>query len=156
MWATLGRCWKNEHRLFAKLEKCSFHVTEVEFLGFMLTPRGVHMDTRKVEATLRWPSPTSIIGVQSVLGFANFYRCFIPQLSQIVHPITSLLKKNKKFLLSAEAELAFQELKQAFTSAPILRHPRPDLPYVVETDASSIAMGAVFRKRTLRRDSFIL
>ncbi|XP_069460580.1 uncharacterized protein [Ambystoma mexicanum] len=145
-----------QHRLFAKLEKCFFHVTEVEFLGSILTPRGVHMDTRKVHAILQWPSPPPTTkGVQSMLGFANFYRRFIPNCSQIIHPITSLLKKNKTFFWSSEAENAFQELKQAFTSAPVLRHPRPDLPYVVETDASNIAMGQYYHKGILTQDNYI-
>ncbi|XP_069498702.1 uncharacterized protein, partial [Ambystoma mexicanum] len=136
-----------QHSLFAKLEKCVFNATEVEFLGFILSPNGVHMDSKKVDAIIKWPSPTSVKGVQSMLGFANFYRRFIPEFSRIVQPITALLKKNKRFEWSSEAEQAFQDLKAKFISAPVLKHPRPELPYIMETDASSLAMGAVLSQR---------
>ncbi|XP_069478208.1 uncharacterized protein, partial [Ambystoma mexicanum] len=136
-----------QHNLFAKLEKCVFNATEVEFLGFILSPNGVHMDSKKVDEIIKWPSPTSVKGVQSMLGFANFYRRFIPEFSRIVQPITALLKKNKRFEWSSEAEQAFQDLKAKFISAPVLKHPRPELPYIMETDASSLAMGAVLSQR---------
>ncbi|XP_069481529.1 uncharacterized protein [Ambystoma mexicanum] len=124
-----------QHHLYAKLEKCLFHVTEVEFLSFILTPKGIQMDAHKVDAILNWPAPNSFKGIQSNLGFANFFRRFILGFSQIVHPITSLLRKcNKKFQWTEETEKAFQELKVRFTSAPILRHPRLDVSYVVETE----------------------
>ncbi|XP_069467395.1 uncharacterized protein [Ambystoma mexicanum] len=100
-----------QYHLFAKLEKCAFHVTTVEFLGYILSPQGIQMDRRKVEAILQWPSPSSIKTVQSFLGFANFYRRFIADFSEIVHPITSLLRKNLVFQWTAEAKKAFQELK---------------------------------------------
>ncbi|XP_069498724.1 uncharacterized protein [Ambystoma mexicanum] len=97
-----------QHRSFAKLEKCVFHVTTVEFLGNILSPQGIQMDNRKVEAILQWPSPSSIKTVQSFLGFANFYRRFIADFLEIVHPITSLLRKNRTFQWTVEAKRAFQ------------------------------------------------
>ncbi|XP_069486264.1 uncharacterized protein [Ambystoma mexicanum] len=108
------------HQLYAKLEKCTFHVTEVEFLGFILTPQGVQMDNRKVEEILQWLSSTSVKAVQSFLGFANFYQRFISDFSDIVHLITSLLRKYKIFMWSMEAEQAFTRLKHQFTSAAVL------------------------------------
>ncbi|XP_069506262.1 uncharacterized protein [Ambystoma mexicanum] len=82
-----------EHQLYAKHEKCEFHQSTAEFLGFILSPQGVTMDKRKVEAILDWPSPTSVKEIQTILGFANFYRRFIEGFAQKVHPITRLLKK---------------------------------------------------------------
>ncbi|XP_069495598.1 uncharacterized protein [Ambystoma mexicanum] len=117
-----------QHHLYAKLEKCFFHVITVEFLDFILPPHGFQMDNRKVEAILNWPSPTSLKTVQGFLGFANFYRQIIPGLSDIAHPITSLLGKRKTFKWSPEAERAFKQCKTQFTMAPILKHPNPELP----------------------------
>lgn len=59
--------------LFAKAEKCEFHTTKVEFLGFVISPEGVSMDTGKVKTVLDWPMPNNLKDVQSFLGFTNFY-----------------------------------------------------------------------------------
>ena len=73
-----------KHQLFAKLEKCEFHVTTVQFLGFVISPEGLTMDDSKVQAILQWKSPKNVKGVQRFLGFANFYWRFYPNFSQIV------------------------------------------------------------------------
>jgi len=86
-----------KHELHAKPEKCFFHVYEVEFLGFIVTPQGVKMDKAKIETILNWPQPKNLKDVQSFLGFANFYRRFIKVYSEIVLPLTGLTKKNIKF-----------------------------------------------------------
>jgi Reverse transcriptase (RNA-dependent DNA polymerase) len=79
--------------LYIKPEKCQFHVTEVAFLGFLISDKGVRMDLAKVDAVLAWPVPQSSHDIQVFLGFANFYRRFIKGFSRIVTPITALLKK---------------------------------------------------------------
>ena len=136
-----------ENSLYVKLDKCFFHTSSVEFLGYILSSEGITMDTRKVDAVMKWPVPTSVKEVQSFLGFANFYRRFISHFSEVVAPITSLLKKNKPFQWSLEAGKAFILLKERFTSAPILSHPDPDQPFFVEADASQIAVGGILSQR---------
>ncbi|XP_069502712.1 uncharacterized protein [Ambystoma mexicanum] len=136
-----------EHNLFAKLEKCEFHCTTVEYLGYFLTPSGVQMDQKKVQAVVDWLAPTSVKEIQAFLGFANFYRRFIKNFSELVTPITTLLKKGKAFVWDEAAEQGFQQLKAAFTSAPVLRHPDLNQPFLVETDASSYALEAVLSQR---------
>ncbi|KAG5720269.1 hypothetical protein E4T56_gene3343 [Termitomyces sp. T112] len=76
-----------EYHLHAKPEKCSFHTTEVKYLGVIITPEGVRMDPAKVDAILNWPSPQNIKEVQSFLGFANFYHRFIDNYSGITKPL---------------------------------------------------------------------
>ncbi|KAL0152968.1 hypothetical protein M9458_051721 [Cirrhinus mrigala] len=125
-----------ETQLYVKAEKCEFH------------PPGVKMDSTKVQAVTDWPQPSTIKELQRFLGFANFYRRFIRNYSTIASPLTSLLKnKPKKLCWTEEASHAFNTLKTSFTSAPVLKHPDPDLPFVVEVDASDCGIGAVLSQR---------
>ncbi|KAK3553596.1 hypothetical protein QTP70_005767, partial [Hemibagrus guttatus] len=131
-----------------ELEKCEFHRTMVTFLGYVISQRGVEMDMVKVRAVTDWPAPTTVRELQRFLGFANFYRRFIRNYSSVAGPLTSLLRgKPKRLAWTDQACTAFQQLKENFTSAPILRHPDPDLPFVVEVDASSKGLGAVLSQR---------
>ncbi|KAK3536645.1 hypothetical protein QTP86_015446 [Hemibagrus guttatus] len=117
------------------------HVREV--LSRLQRHHLVEMDTVKVQAITEWPAPTTVWELQSFLGFANFYRRFIRNYSSVAGPLTSLLRgKPKQLAWTDQARAAFQQLKDCFTTAPILRHPDPDLPFVVEVDASS-GLGAV-------------
>src|ERR1700678_177120 len=84
-----------EHGLFAKLEKCSFDEDTVEFLGYIVSPQGINMNPKKVEAIMSWATPKSIHDVQSFLGFGNFYSLFIKDFSEITAPLTSLTCKDK-------------------------------------------------------------
>ncbi|KAK3539465.1 hypothetical protein QTP70_008497 [Hemibagrus guttatus] len=136
------------HHLFVKLEKCEFHRTTVTFLRYVISPRGVEMDTNKVRAVLEWPAPATIKELQRFLGFANFYQRFIRSYSSVATPLMSLLRgKPKKLNWTDQARAAFQRLKDCFITAPILCHPDPDRPFVVEVDASSSGLGAVLSQR---------
>ncbi|KAK3505618.1 hypothetical protein QTP70_004911, partial [Hemibagrus guttatus] len=136
------------HHLYVKLEKCEFHRTTVTFLGYVISQRGIEMDAVKVRSVIEWPAPTTIRELQRFLGFANFYRRFIRNYRAVAGPLTSLLRgKPKRLSWTDQARAAFQQLKDCFTSAPILRHPDPDLPFVVEVDASSSGLGAILSQR---------
>ena len=84
-----------ERGLYAKLEKCLFHQTEMEFLGFIATTDGLKMDPKKVEAIVSWEVPKTIRDVQCFLGFANFYGIFIKNYSQVAAPLTRLTCKDE-------------------------------------------------------------
>ncbi|KAL0146914.1 hypothetical protein M9458_057853, partial [Cirrhinus mrigala] len=132
------------HQLYLKAEKCSFHLSSVQFLGYIIDQQGVRMDERKVSAVVSWPEPTTIKELQKFLGFSNFYRLFIHSYSNITAPLTTLLRgKPKTLCWTPEAAAAFQSLKSAFTQAPLLTHPDPDLPFMVEVDASTTGVGAI-------------
>ncbi|MBW0573119.1 hypothetical protein O181_112834 [Austropuccinia psidii MF-1] len=100
------------------------------------------MDQDKLQKILNWPPPRNLKGLQSFLGFANFYRCFIKNYSKKITSPTSFLKKDSHFPLNEEALRQFHQLNKAFTIAPILPHFDPSLPTIVETDASDYALGA--------------
>ncbi|ROL53801.1 Transposon Tf2-6 polyprotein [Anabarilius grahami] len=137
-----------QFHLFLKAEKCSFHQPSVHFLGYIIDHSGIRMDERKVESISNWPEPTTIKELQRFLGFANFYRRFIKSFSSITHPLTSLLRHQPKSLSwSPAATNAFNLLKEAFTTAPLLVHPDPELPFIVEVDASTTGVGAVLSQQ---------
>lgn len=136
------------HRLFVKLEKCAFDQTQVDFLGYIVSSRGISMDNTKVSTVLEWATPKSVKDVQRFLGFANFYRRFIHNFSAIVKPLTSLTRKNVVFNWSEECQRAFASLKLQFTTAPILAHVDYSAPFVLETDASDFALGAILSQKS--------
>ncbi|KAL0198153.1 hypothetical protein M9458_006693, partial [Cirrhinus mrigala] len=133
-----------QYQLYLKLEKCEFHQSSVYFLGYNISAEGVHMDQRKVDAILKWPQPCTVKELQRFLGFSNFYRRFIQGYSSITAPLTSLLQGKPKHLTwNPAAHEAFQHLKHLFSTAPLLHHPDPELPFTVEVDASTAGVGAV-------------
>ena len=136
-----------ENGLAVSADKCVWRTTEVEFLGYVLSREGVKMANDKVDAVLSWKTPESLTEVQSFLGFANFYRRFIQDYSRVARPLTELTKKSEKWAWNNEAEAAFKELKQRFTTAPILAHFDATKPVIIETDASDFALGAVLSQR---------
>ncbi len=137
-----------QHQLYIKAEKCEFHQTQVAFLGYVISQEGVTMDDNKVKAVVNWPQPRTLKELQRFLGFANFYRRFIRNFSSVAAPLTSLTKRSTSQLSwSTEAKQAFQELKDRFTSAPILHHPDPSHPFIIEVDASSTGIGAILSQR---------
>jgi hypothetical protein len=131
-----------EKGLYAKAEKCAFHQPKVEFLGYIISSEGLMMDPKKVQAVTDWASPKTVRDVQCFLGFANFYRIFIKNYSQVAAPLTRLTCKDKLEWTPA-AQKAFEDLKVAFTTAPILVHPDFTKAFYMETDASDFALGAV-------------
>ncbi|KAL0150494.1 hypothetical protein M9458_054311 [Cirrhinus mrigala] len=137
-----------QHQLYAKLEKCEFHTSKTTFLGYIVSHHGVEMDKSKIQAVTEWPLPKTVKELQRFLGFANFYRRFIRHYSSIAAPLTSLLKnKPSKLRWNPAAVKAFECLKTSFTTAPILKHPDPQLPFVIEVDASDCGIGAVLSQR---------
>ncbi|KAK3569947.1 hypothetical protein QTP86_007632 [Hemibagrus guttatus] len=137
-----------DHNLFLKAEKCLFHQPTVQFLGYVIDHSGVRMDEKKVTAVRDWPTPTTVKELQRFLGFANFYRRFIRGYSSVTSPLTNLLRNKPKTLVwTPAATHAFQTLKQAFTTAPLLVHPDPELPFIVEVDASTTGVGAVLSQQ---------
>jgi len=131
-----------ENDLMVAPEKCEWHTSKVEFLGYIISADGVSMAEDKVQTLLEWAPCTNVMAVQSFLGFANFYRRFIKGFSKICKPLMDLTKKGIRWQWTEEEQNAFRMLKRRFTTAPILRHFDSALPTVMETDASDFAIGA--------------
>lgn len=141
-----------ENDLFLKAEKCIFDAEEVEFLGLIVKPGELHMDPVKLDGIRNWPQPETVKQVRSFLGFGNFYRKFIRHYAELARPLHDLTKKDVPWNWSSECQHAFDSLKERFTSAPVLRIPDPTKPFVLETDASKFATGAVLRQQDMNGD----
>jgi hypothetical protein len=131
-----------EARLFVKLSKCSFHQSEVAFLGFLVGSGGLRADPSKIRAVNRWEPPKSKSELQSFLGFANFYRVFVEGYSRIAAPLFALTGIGE-FSWGTQEQVAFDTLKSRLTSPPILRFADFSRPFLLYTDASDVALGAV-------------
>lgn len=129
--------------LYARADKCEFERDTVEYLGYILSAEGLTMSADKVKSIIDWPEPKRVKDIQSFLGFANFYRRFIHNYSEITVPLTRLTRKGIPWVLTDAARAAFRNLKNAFTSAPVLTHWIPDRQITIETDASDYAIAAI-------------
>jgi hypothetical protein len=133
-----------ENKLYVKLEKCKFGVTEVDFLGHRITQDGLKMDDHKVKAIMDWEPPKSVPTLRSFLGLASYYRKFIKNFAKITTPLTNLLKK---FAITHEWEKAcdkaFETLKGILVKASVLKLPDFDKDFEIHSDASDFAIGGV-------------
>ena len=130
-------------KLYAKESKCEFFKTEVEFLGHHVGRDGVRMMEDKVKAVAEWPAPKNVRDVRAFLGTAGYYRKFIKDFSALATPMTELTKEDAKFEWTPRCQQSFVGLKAAMQTAPVLALPDLSLPFVVHTDASGFAVGAV-------------
>ncbi|KAI0991901.1 hypothetical protein K3495_g16286, partial [Podosphaera aphanis] len=114
----------------------------VKYLGFIVVAgQGVTVDPTKVKAILEWQAPTTVKGVRSFLGFANFYRCFVEGFSDIAAPLIDLTKRSNTWQWGPEENAAFERLKRIFASEPVLAQWDPDRETVLEADCSGYALG---------------
>ena len=129
--------------LHLKLEKCTFTTTEVEYLGMVVCPGQLAMDPVKLDGIAKWPKPTKVKDVRSFLGFANFYRRFISDYSNVARPLIDLTKKNLPWTWTDTHDAAFHTLKSLFLTKPILQLPDPSCPFALSTDTSKHASGTI-------------
>ena len=135
-----------EYKLYAKEKKCEFMKKGVEYLGYRVSERGLEVCQDKIDKVMNWPIPTCPKEVRSFVGIASFYRRFVRDFSKIARPLTDLTRKETEFVWGSAQEKAFETLKKALCSAPILCLPDFSKPFVVNTDASDIAVGAVLQQ----------
>jgi hypothetical protein len=131
------------NQLYAKFSKCEFWLTEVTFLGHVLSARGVSVDPDKVRDVLNWMPPTNVLEIWSFLGLAGYYRWFIKDLSKIAKPMMKLLDKNKAFEWIEECQTSFEELKKCLTFALVLILPDLTKKFDIYCDASRRGLGCV-------------
>src|SRR5258708_22981425 len=131
------------YKLFLQLEKCKFECREVDYLGLVISKDHVAMDPVKVEGVADWLEQAKVKDVQCFIGFMNFYQRFICDFSKIACPLHPLTQKSKDWSWGAAEQQAFDVLKSAITSAPMLAFPSKSSPFCLECDASNFATGAV-------------
>ena len=133
------------HHLHLKRSKCSFGASSVAYLGHVIAEGGVAMDADKVAAVAAWPPPRSARGLRGFLGLAGYYRKFIRDFGIIAAPLTRLLRRDA-FAWDDDATTAFEALKRALTTGPVLQMPNFDEPFMVDCDASGAGFGAVLHQ----------
>ena len=109
-----------DHQLYAKFSKCEFWLTEVRFLGHVVSTLGVSVDPNNVKAVMGWERLKLVFEIHSFLGLAGYYKRFIENFSRLAVPMTKLTRKEVKFEWNDLCERAFHELKMRLTSAPLL------------------------------------
>jgi hypothetical protein len=137
----------DKHNLYFKRSKCEFNVEKISILGTVIGNGEARMEEEKIEGIKNWKVPTNVKGVESFLGFANFYRRFIKNFSIIAAPLNQLKGKDKEWNWGEEQQKAFEEIKAAIISEPVLVLPRDKGKFKVETDTSNFGIGAILSQQ---------
>ncbi|CAM8917246.1 unnamed protein product [Rhodiola kirilowii] len=141
----LARCVSMN--LVLNYEKCHFMVTHGVVLGHVVSQEGIEVDKSKIDLIMTLPYPSTVRDIQSFLGHAGFYRRFIKDFSKKALPLSTLLQKEVPFEFTNACKEAFNELKKALTSTPIIQTPDWKKPFEIMCDASDFAMGAVLGQK---------
>jgi len=129
--------------LKVRLSKCTFAQQKLHYLGHVLSIAGVSIDPSNVSDVKNWPTPSNLKELRSFLGLAGYCRRFVKNFGMLAKPLTELLKKGTVFVWTNVTKEAFQLLKTALITAPVLAIPDFHKPFVIETDASDHGIGAV-------------
>ena len=124
-------------------KKCLLFRSEVPFLGHVVSRSGVKTDPSKTEAVAEWPVPSNVRELRSFLGFCTYYRRFVRNFSDIAAPLNALTKQGVAFEWNQICQASFEKLKAALVHAPVLKYPDPSQSFILDTDASSMGIGAV-------------
>ena len=130
-------------RLVLSWEKSHFMVREGVVLGHIISGKGLEVDKAKIEVIQNLPLPSTVKDLRSFLGHVGFYQRFIQDFAKVSKPLTTLLCKDKDFIINEERKHAFTMLKQALIKAPILQNRNWDLPFEIMCDALDYAVGVV-------------
>lgn len=126
--------------------KCKLLKKETEFLGHVVSDKGIKAAPGKISAVETWPIPTTKKQVRQFLGLCSYYRKFVLGFADKARPLHQLTEKNRVFKWTQECQNSFEELKHALTSSPILAYPRGEGLFILDCDASAVGTGAVLQQ----------
>ena len=130
-------------QLHLKASKCFFGKTEIQLLGYIISPQGIRSDPEKVSAIVGMPAPATLKQVRSFVGMVNYYSKTIPGYARITEPLVKLTRKNQPFVWGHDQQKAFETLKELLISSEVMAYPRTDRPYKLYTDASDTCVGGI-------------
>lgn len=133
--------------LKVKPAKCHLFADQVQYLGHVIFAEGVTVDPAKTEAVHAWPEPVNVREVRSFVGLASYYRRFVPGFAELARPLHKPTEKGVPFKWTPACQAAFQALKNKLVSAPILTFPDPSETFILDTDASDMAIGAILSQK---------
>ena len=135
-----------------QLDKCDFFKKETCYLGHVITTEGVKPNPEKIKAIKLWPLPKTEKELRGFLGLLSYYRKFIRDFAKIIKPMTIQLRKNEKISHNKEFVTAFEKCKIILASSDILAYPDYEKPFILTTDASNFAIGAVLSQGPVGMD----
>lgn len=138
--------------LKVQLDKSEFLRKEVQYLGHTLTKDGLKPNDDKIQAVLKYPIPQTHTEIRRFLGFIGYYRRFIKDFSKITQPLSACLKKGKKVVIDEKYTESFEKCKELLVNAPILQYPDMNKRFILTTDASEVAIGAVLSQGPIGSD----
>jgi hypothetical protein len=141
-----------QYNLQLQPPKCEFLRKEVNYLGHVITEKGVKPDPKKIECIINYPVPDNTKKIKSFLGLIGYYRKFIKDFSKKAKPLTNLLKQNQPFIWSDSCQDSFLFFKNILTNEPLLQYPDFNQPFNITTDASNIAIGAILSQGKIGSD----
>jgi len=141
-----------ENNLKLQPDKCKFLRKETIYLGHIISENGISPDPSKLTAIKEFPTPKKVKDIQSFIGLAGYYRKFIADFSKVAKPLTKLMKKTEKFEWTAEQQNAFKTLKEKLMTAPGFIYPDFTEEFIVITDVSAFAIGAVLSQGKVGND----
>jgi hypothetical protein len=134
--------------LRAHPEKSIFGADCIEYLGHNISEYGLQPNQTKVEAVTNLRSPTNVSELRTVMGFINYYRCYVPNFASIARPLNDLFKKGKRWEWTEECKAAYQQLKDSIiTPGKALKRLDPDRDIILHTDWSNRGIGAVMGQK---------
>ena len=143
-------------KVFAALEKgklklgkskCQYFLNKIEFLGMIVTPTGIMPNPKKVEVLKQFPRPKNIKQQRMFNGLCNFFRRFVAGFSKIMKPLYDLTKTTQKFKWTDKCTASFEEIKERICSDAMLHYPNFNKPFILSTDGSSTALGAILSQK---------
>ncbi|RLC02359.1 MAG: hypothetical protein DRI57_30125, partial [Deltaproteobacteria bacterium] len=145
-----------------KPKKCALFQTSILFLGKMVDAEGITLNPANVNAVLEWPTPVDTKSTERFLGFANYHREHIPKYAELAEPLYALTGPKATFTWGNTQQTAFEALKTRMTTAPLLAYPNSEDTFLLDVDASDVAIGAELSQvqrgveRVVSYGSFIL
>lgn len=141
-----------EFQLKVQLDKSEFLKQKVLYLGHIISEEGLKPNDEKIKSVLNYPIPKTTKQIKSFLGLIGYYRKFIKDFAKITKPLTNSLRKDTKIIINDEYVKAFEQCKDLLINAPLLQHPDFSKPFIVTTDASDVALGAVLSQGKIGND----